>query len=208
MKIMTGKLITLFSVITLVSCFSYSSKNHSLSEECNHSDWYEAKMDLERNLAADLADSRENFLTKLALKSPEVSMMNYSGLKTVGFIGAEASERTLHTPIASQFLKYSLAGSGKPLSFAYGSDVSTDLENSEILATKVKELARNMKPGEKKYFYSDEFLCEKRLLENTKSIKVLTKLANSKFDEIKLKVIIHPNTNFNILDKLSKIVTS
>lgn len=56
----------------------------------------------------------------------------------------------------------------------------------------------------KKYFYSDEFLCEKRLLENTKSIKVLTKLANSKFDEIKLKVIIHPNTNFNILDKLSK----
>lgn len=57
---------------------------------------------------------------------------------------------------------------------------------------------------EKKYFYSDEFLCEKRLLENTKSIKVLTKLANSKFDEIKLKVIIHPNTNFNILDKLSK----
>lgn len=38
-------------------------------------------MDLERNLAADLADSRENFLTKLALKSPEVSMMNYSGLK-------------------------------------------------------------------------------------------------------------------------------
>ena len=57
---------------------------------------------------------------------------------------------------------------------------------------------------EKKYFYSDEYLCEKRLLENTKSIKVLTKLANSKFDEIKLKVIIHPNTNFNILDKLSK----
>ena len=57
---------------------------------------------------------------------------------------------------------------------------------------------------EKKYFYSDEFLCEKRLLENTKSIKVLTKLANSKFDEIKEEVIRHPNTSFNILDKLSK----
>ena len=145
---------TLGNIYELPGINVTAKKNHSLSEECNHSDWYEAKMDLERNLAADLADSRENFLTKLALKSPEVSMMNYSGLKTVGFIGAEASERTLHTPIASQFLKYSLAGSGKPLSFAYGSDVSTDLENSEILATKVKELARNMKPGEKKYFYS------------------------------------------------------
>lgn len=145
---------TLGNIYELPGINVTAKKNHSLSEECNHSDWYEAKRDLERNLAADLADSRENFLTKLALKSPEVSMMNYSGLKTVGFIGAEASERTLHTPIASQFLKYSLAGSGKPLSFAYGSDVSTDLENSEILATKVKELARNMKPGEKKYFYS------------------------------------------------------
>lgn len=145
---------TLGNIYELPSINVTAKKNHSLSEECNHSDWYEAKMDLERNLAADLADSRENFLTKLALKSPEVSMMNYSGLKTVGFIGAEASERTLHTPIASQFLKYSLAGSGKPLSFAYGSDVSKDLENSEILATKVKELARNIKPGEKKYFYS------------------------------------------------------
>lgn len=145
---------TLGNIYELPGINVTAKKNHSLSEECNHSDWYEAKRDLERNLAADLADSRENFLTKLALKSPEVSMMNYSGLKTVGFIGAEASERTLHTPIASQFLKYSLAGSGKPLSFSYGSDVSTDLENSEILATKVKELARNMKPGEKKYFYS------------------------------------------------------
>ncbi len=145
---------TLGNIYELPGINVTAKKNHSLSEECNHSDWYEAKRDLERNLAADLADSRENFLTKLALKSPEVSMVNYSGLKTVGFIGAEASERTLHTPIASQFLKYSLAGSGKPLSFAYGSDVSTDLENSEILATKVKELARNMKPGEKKYFYS------------------------------------------------------
>lgn len=145
---------TLGNIYELPGINVTAKKNHSLSEECNHSDWYEAKMDLERNLAADLADSRENFLTKLALKSPEVSMMNYSGLKTVGFIGAEASERTLHTPIASQFLKYSLAGSGEPLSFAYGSDVSKDLENSEILATKVKELARNIKPGEKKYFYS------------------------------------------------------
>ena len=145
---------TLGNIYELLGINVTAKKNHSLAEECNHSDWYEAKMDLERNLAADLADSRENFLTKLALKSSEVSMMNYSGLKTVGFIGAEASERTLHTPIASQFLKYSLAGSGKPLSFAYGSDVSKDMENSEILATKVKELARNMKPGEKKYFYS------------------------------------------------------
>ena len=145
---------TLGNIYELPGINVTAKKNHSLSEECNHSDWYEAKMDLERNLAADLADSRENFLTKLALKSPEVSMMNYSGLKTVGFIGAEASERTLHTPIASQFLKYSLAGTGEPLSFAYGSDVSKDLENSEILATKVKELARNIKPGEKKYFYS------------------------------------------------------
>ena len=145
---------TLGNIYELPGINVTAKKNHSLSEECNHSDWYEAKMDLERNLAADLADSRENFLTKLALKSPEVSMMSYSGLKTVGFIGAEASERTLHTPIASQFLKYSLAGSGEPLSFAYGSDVSKDLENSEILATKVKELARNIKPGEKKYFYS------------------------------------------------------
>lgn len=145
---------TLGNIYELPGINVTAKKNHSLSEECNHSDWYEAKMDLERNLAADLADSRENFLTKLALKSPEVSMMNYSGLKTVGFIGAEASERTLHTPIASKFLKYSLAGTGEPLSFAYGSDVSKDLENSEILATKVKELARNIKPGEKKYFYS------------------------------------------------------
>ena len=145
---------TLGNIYELPGINVTAKKNHSLSEECNHSDWYEAKMDLERNLAADLADSRENFLTKLALKSPEVSMMNYSGLKTVGFIGAEASERTLHTPIASQFLKYSLAGTGEPLSFGYGSDVSKDLENSEILATKVKELARNIKPGEKKYFYS------------------------------------------------------
>ena len=145
---------TLGNIYELLGINVTAKKNHSLTEECNHSDWYEAKMDLERNLAADLADSRENFLTKLALKSPEVYMMNYSGLKTVGFIGAEASERTLHTPIASQFLKYSLAGSGKPLSFTYGSDVSKDMENSEILATKVKELARNMKPGEKKYFYS------------------------------------------------------
>ena len=56
----------------------------------------------------------------------------------------------------------------------------------------------------KKYFYSDEFMSEKRLLEKTKSIKVLTKLAESKFDEIKEKVIIHQNINFNILDKLSK----
>ena len=57
---------------------------------------------------------------------------------------------------------------------------------------------------EKKYFYSDEFLCEKRLLENTRSIKVLTKLAHSSFDKIKEKVIFHPNTNFNILNNLSK----
>lgn len=57
---------------------------------------------------------------------------------------------------------------------------------------------------EKKYFYSDEFLCEKRLLENTKSIKVLNKLAHSSFDKIKEKVIFHPNTNFNILNNLSK----
>ena len=56
----------------------------------------------------------------------------------------------------------------------------------------------------KENFYSNKFLCEKRLLEKTKSIKILTKLVHSKFDEIKLKVIIHPNTSFNILNNLSK----
>ena len=34
------------------------------------------------------------------------------------------------------------------------SGVSRDLEHSDILAAKVRELSRNLKPGEKKYFYS------------------------------------------------------
>ena len=55
---------------------------------------------------------------------------------------------------ASKLLKYSLDGSGQPLTFEHGSDVSTDLEKSDVLKAKLSELGANLQPGETKYFKS------------------------------------------------------
>ena len=38
-----------------------ANRNHPLLEECEHSDMYEAQRDLERNLDADLIESRREF---------------------------------------------------------------------------------------------------------------------------------------------------
>lgn len=127
---------------------------HPLLEECEHSDMYEARRDLERNLDAELAESRWSLGTKWALKSPELALLDYPRLKTIGFTGAAVAEKAIDVPIAAKFLTYSLKGSGKPLSFERGSDVSRDIEKSEVLADKVKKLSKTLKPGEKKYFYS------------------------------------------------------
>ena len=131
-----------------------ANRNHPLLEECEHSDMYEAQRDLERNLDADLIESRRELGTKIAAESPAWANENYGGLKIVGFVGAEVAEKMANTPIASKFLRYSLEGSGELLSFEHGSDVSKDLEQSDVLAVKVRELSQNLKPGEKKYFYS------------------------------------------------------
>ena len=131
-----------------------ANRNHPLLEECEHSDMYEAQRDLERNLDADLIESRRELGTKIAAESPAWANENYGGLKIVGFAGADVAEKMANTPIASKFLRYSLEGSGKSLSFEHGSDVSKDLEHSDVLAAKVRELSQNLKPGEKKYFYS------------------------------------------------------
>ena len=131
-----------------------ANRNHPLLEECEHSDMYEAQRDLERNLDADLIESRRELGTKIAAESPAWANENYGGLKIVGFVGAEVAEKIANTPIASKFLRYSLEGSGELLSFEHGSDVSKDLEQSDVLAAKVRELSQNLKPGEKKYFYS------------------------------------------------------
>ena len=131
-----------------------ANRNHSLLEECEHSDMYEAQRDLERNLDADLIESRRELGTKIAAESPAWANENYGGLKIVGFVGAEVAEKMANTPIASKFLRYSLEGSGELLSFEHDSDVSKDLEQSDVLAAKVRELSQNLKPGEKKYFYS------------------------------------------------------
>ena len=131
-----------------------ANRNHPLLEECEHSDMYEAQRDLERNLDADLIESRRELGTKIAAESPAWANENYGGLKIVGFVGAEVAEKMANTPIASKFLRYSLEGSGELLSFEHDSDVSKDLEQSDVLAAKVRELSQNLKPGEKKYFYS------------------------------------------------------
>ncbi|CDA46848.1 putative hemagglutinin-related protein [Dialister sp. CAG:486] len=131
-----------------------ANRNHPLLEECEHSDMYEAQRDLERNLDADLIESRRELGTKIAAESPAWANENYGGLKIVGFVGAEVAEKMANTPIASKFLRYSLEGSGELLSFEHGSDVSKDLEQSDVLAAKVRELSQNLKPGEQKYFYS------------------------------------------------------
>ena len=131
-----------------------ANRNHPLLEECEHSDMYEAQRDLERNLDADLIESRRELGTKIAAESPAWANENYGGLKIVGFVGAEVAEKMANTPIASKFLRYSLEGSGKSLSFEHGSDISKDLEHSDVLAAKVRELSQHLKPGEKKYFYS------------------------------------------------------
>ena len=131
-----------------------ANRNHPLLEECEHSDMYEAQRDLERNLDADLIESRRELGTKIAAESPAWANENYGGLKIVGFVGAEVAEKMANTPIASKFLRYSLEGSGELLSFEHDSDVSKDLEQSDELAAKVRELSQNLKPGEKKYFYS------------------------------------------------------
>ena len=131
-----------------------ANRNHPLLEECEHSDMYEAQRDLERNLDADLIESRRELGTKIAAESPAWANENYGGLKIVGFVGAEVAEKMANTPIASKFLRYSLEGSGELLSFEHDSDVSKDLEHSDVLAAKVRELSQNLKPGEKKYFYS------------------------------------------------------
>ena len=131
-----------------------ANKNHPLLEECEHSDMYEAQRDLERNLDVDLIESRRELGTKIAAESPAWANENYGGLKAIGFAGADVAEKMVNTPIASKFLRYSLEGSGELLSFEHGSDVSKDLEQSDVLAAKVRELSQNLKPGEKKYFYS------------------------------------------------------
>ena len=131
-----------------------ANRNHPLLEECEHSDMYEAQRDLERNLDADLIESRRELGTKIAAESPAWANENYGGLKAIGFAGAEVAEKMANTPIATKFLRYSLEGSGKSLSFEHGSDISKDLEHSDVLAAKVRELSQHLKPGEKKYFYS------------------------------------------------------
>jgi len=131
-----------------------ASRNHPLLEECEHSDMYEAQRDLERNLDADLIESRRDLGTRIAAESPEWANENYGGLKAIGFVGANVAEKIANTPIASKFLRYSLEGSGEALSFEQDSDVSKDLEHSEVLASKIRELSQSLKPGEKKYFYS------------------------------------------------------
>lgn len=131
-----------------------ANRNHPLLEECEHSDMYEAQRDLERNLDVDLIESRRELGTKIAAESPAWANENYGGLKAIGFAGAVVVEKMANTPIASKFLIYSLEGSGELLSFEHGSDVSKDLEQSDVLAAKVRELSQNLKPGEKKYFYS------------------------------------------------------
>ena len=169
-----------------------ANRNHPLLEECEHSDMYEAQRDLERNLDADLIESRRELGTKIAAESPAWANENYGGLKIVGFVGAEVAEKMANTPIASKFLRYSLEGSGELLSFEHDSDVSKDLEQSDVLAAKVRELSQNLKPGEKKYFYSSMDF-------NSKRNNVLpTKDQQLAYGKVKLAISIAKDVKGNI----------
>ena len=169
-----------------------ANRNHPLLEECEHSDMYEAQRDLERNLDADLIESRRELGTKIAAESPAWANENYGGLKMVGFVGAEVAEKMANTPIASKFLRYSLEGSGELLSFEHGSDVSKDLEQSDVLAAKVRELSQNLKPGEQKYFYSSMDF-------NSKRNNVLpTKDQQLAYGKVKLAISIEKDVKGNI----------
>lgn len=157
----------------------------------NISDMYEAEKDLRRNLEAELIASRREPGTEIAAEWPEWANKNYGGLKAIGFVGADVSEKIADTPIASKFLRHSLEGSGKSLSFAHGSDVSRDLEHSDVLAAKVRKLSRNLKPGEKKYFYSSiDF--------NKSDDNSPSKDQQWAYGKVKLAICVDKNTRGNI----------
>ena len=128
-----------------------ANKTHPLSEECEHTDMYEAELDQKRDLDAQLAKSRQELETQQALELQEAAKGRYWLERNAGTIAAEGAEILKGTTIASKLLKYSLDGSGQPLTFEHGSDVSTDLEKSDVLKAKLSELGANLQPGETKY---------------------------------------------------------
>ena len=175
----------------LPAIYVTADKIYPLSEECEHSDMYEAEKDLRRNLEAELIASRREPGTEIAAEWPEWANKNYGRLKAIGFVGADVSEKIADTPIASKFLRHSLEGSGKSLSFAHGSDVSRDLEHSDVLAAKVRKLSRNLKPGEKKYFYSSiDF--------NKSDDNSPSKDQQWAYGKVKLAICVDKNTRGNI----------
>ena len=122
-----------------------------LSQDAVHTDMYETRLDLKRDLDAQLELARLEAETRLALGLQSAAQGRYWVERRLGTVAAEASEILKGTTIASKLFKHSLEGSGQPLTFERGSDVSTDLEKSDVLKAKVEELSQSLKPGETKY---------------------------------------------------------
>ena len=75
------------------------------------------------------------------------------------------------------------------------SGVSRDLEHSDVLTAKVRELSRNLKPGEKKYFYSSmDFNGVKKGIYPTKDQKLA-------YGKVKLAINIEEDAEGNIVYK-------
>ena len=143
-----GLMVSTLPGILVIANRNTANWNNNLLEEGEHSDWYEAKLDLERNLREDLKNTRQSLGTKIAVEHPTLSKINYGMLKSVGLLGAEWTAIVADTPIAAKFLIHGLTGTGDMLSFKQGSYVSKNIENSEILSNKVNELSQNVRPEE------------------------------------------------------------
>ncbi len=138
-------------IFTLTGITVIAERMLSFSQDAEHTDMYEAYCKQDRESAAQLAQARLELGTQIAAEYPVLADVLYSQPKGLGFIGAAGSAIFADTPIASKFLAYGLSGSGKTLTFEHGSDVSTNLEKSDVLKLKVEEFAQHMQPGETKY---------------------------------------------------------
>ena len=76
------------------------------------------------------------------------------------------------------------------------SGVSRDLEHSDVLTAKVRELSRNLKSGEKKYFYSSmDFNCVKKGIYPTKDQKLA-------YGKVKLAINIEEDAEGNRVEQV------
>ena len=131
-----------------------ANRVYPVGVECEHTDAYESYSHLDRDQDATLAQARQELGTMLAAENPDEANRNYGGTKYVLSLGTMAFDKVKDTPIASKFMIHGLMGSGTSLSFEYSSDVSKDIEQSDVLKAKVSELGKDIQPGETKYIYT------------------------------------------------------